>query len=248
MNAPSAQAFITLDQVSKWFGKQQVLKSVTTQFAVGQVTALLGSSGSGKSTLLRLLNRLERHDSGTIHVNGVLVDDQSNHVSALHRDLGMVFQSFNLFPHLTALENVALAPRRVRKLATAEAQAQAMVLLERVGLGAHAHKHPYALSGGQQQRVAIARALAMAPKAMLFDEPTSALDPEMVKEVLDVMRVLAESGMTMLIVTHELHFAREVADRVLFLDQGVIASDQSPAEFFQGQRNARIREFLGQVS
>ena len=243
----SSTPLITVENVNKRFGAHHVLRDVSTHFEAGQVTVIVGASGSGKSTLLRMLNRLERHDSGRIRVDGIEVDDDLTHLDALRRELGMVFQQFNLFPHLTVLDNVALAPRRVRKTPRGEASAQAMDLLRRVGMEAHAHKYPFALSGGQQQRVAIARALAMQPKVMLFDEPTSALDPEMVKEVLDVMKQLAQSGMTMVIVTHEMGFAREVADRVLFIDQGQVAQDAPPAEFFGAQANPRIRAFLGQV-
>jgi polar amino acid transport system ATP-binding protein len=246
MSAP--QPFITVQQVQKAFGAHQVLRNVNTHFDAGKVTVILGSSGSGKSTLLRMLNRLEKHDSGTITVDGIEVSDDAKALNALRREVGMVFQQFNLFPHLTVLDNVTRAPRRVRGTPKAEAEAKAMELLRKVGMEAHAHKHPFALSGGQQQRVAIARALAMEPKVMLFDEPTSALDPEMVKEVLDVMKQLARSGMTMIIVTHEMGFAREVADRVLFLNQGEILQDRPPAAFFDQQDNPRIRAFLGQIA
>ena len=242
------QPLIRVEKVNKTFGAHHVLRDVSTHFNAGEVTVILGSSGSGKSTLLRMLNRLETHDSGVILLNNQEVGDDPSSLSALRRDVGMVFQQFNLFPHLTVLENVTLAPRRVHGTARAQADAKAMELLKRVGMEAHAHKHPFALSGGQQQRVAIARALAMEPKVMLFDEPTSALDPEMVKEVLDVMKQLARSGMTMVIVTHEMGFAREVSDRVLFLHQGEIVQDRPPAEFFEQQDNPRIRAFLGQVA
>jgi polar amino acid transport system ATP-binding protein len=245
---PSINGFIRLEQVNKTFGDNHVLRELCTYFEVGQVTAILGASGSGKSTLLRLLNRLESHDSGSIVVNGIEVNDANKNLETLRRDLGMVFQQFNLFPHLSALGNITLAMRRVRKLSALDADSQALLLLERVGMKAHAHKHPFALSGGQQQRVAIARALAMEPKAILFDEPTSALDPEMVKEVLDVMKQLAQSGMTMIIVTHEMGFAKEVADRIVFLDQGRVAVDASPADFFGSQSNERVRAFIGQVA
>ena len=245
--APVAAPLITVDKVNKHFGAAHVLRDVCTHFNAGQVTAILGASGSGKSTLLRTLNRLERHDSGCIIVDGIEVCDDLKQLDALRAEVGMVFQQFNLFPHLTVLENVTLAPRRVRKTPRAEADAKAMELLDRVGLAAHAHKHPFALSGGQQQRVAIARSLAMAPRVLLFDEPTSALDPEMVKEVLDVMKQLAASGMTMIVVTHEMGFAREVAGRVLFLDQGGVAADEPPEQFFGAQTNERIRAFLGQI-
>ncbi len=241
-------ALITIERVNKHFGAHHVLRDVSTHFEAGQVSAIIGASGSGKSTLLRMLNRLERHDSGRIVVDGIEVDDDLKHLDALRRELGMVFQQFNLFPHLTVLDNVSLAPRRVRKTPRGQANELAMELLKRVGMEGHAHKYPFAISGGQQQRVAIARALAMNPKVMLFDEPTSALDPEMVKEVLDVMKKLAQSGMTMIIVTHEMGFAREVADRILFLDQGQVAQDAPPEVFFGAQESARVRAFLGQVS
>ncbi len=244
MTAP----LITIDKVNKHFGPHHVLRDVSTHFNAGQVSAIIGASGSGKSTLLRMLNRLERHDSGRIVVDGIEVDDDLKHLDALRRELGMVFQQFNLFPHLTVLDNVSLAQRRVRKTPRKEANARTMELLTRVGMEDHAHKYPFAQSGGQQQRVAIARALAMSPKVMLFDEPTSALDPEMVKEVLDVMKKLAQSGMTMIIVTHEMGFAREVADRILFLDQGQVAQDAVPEVFFGAQESARVRAFLGQIS
>ncbi|HQY07994.1 MAG: amino acid ABC transporter ATP-binding protein [Leptothrix sp. (in: Bacteria)] len=239
--------FISVEGVNKHFGSHHVLKDVSTQFQAGEVTVILGASGSGKSTLLRMLNRLETHDNGRIVVDGIEVNDDARQLERLRAEVGMVFQQFNLFPHLTVLENVALAPRRVRGLSRAAAEARAKELIERVGLAAHAHKHPFQLSGGQQQRVAIARSLAMQPKVMLFDEPTSALDPEMVKEVLDVMKELARSGMTMLVVTHEMGFAREVADRVLFIDQGRIAADAPPDVFFAAQNNERIRAFLGLI-
>jgi len=244
----STGPLITVENVNKHFGAHHVLRDVSTHFNAREVTVILGASGSGKSTLLRMLNRLERHDSGRIVVDGIEVSDNVKQLDALRAEVGMVFQQFNLFPHLTVLENVTLAPRRVRKVARDEADQKAMELLERVGLKAHAHKHPFALSGGQQQRVAIARSLAMQPRVLLFDEPTSALDPEMVKEVLEVMKQLARSGMTMLVVTHEMSFARDVSDRVLFLDKGCIAADAPPAEFFGAQQNERIRSFLGQIA
>jgi polar amino acid transport system ATP-binding protein len=239
---------ITVDKVNKHFGAAHVLKDVTTSFNAGEVAVIIGASGSGKSTLLRTLNRLETHDSGTIIVDGIEVCDSHKNLDALRAEVGMVFQQFNLFPHLSVLDNVALAQRRVRKTPRAEANALALELLERVGLKSHAEKHPFQLSGGQQQRVAIARALAMKPRVLLFDEPTSALDPEMVKEVLDVMKQLATSGMTMIVVTHEMGFAREVGDRILFLDQGCIAQDAPPDRFFGAQENERIRAFLGHIA
>lgn len=244
----SAAPLITVDRVNKSFGAHHVLKDVTTHFDAGKVAVIVGASGSGKSTLLRTLNRLEKHDSGRIVVDGIEVNDDARALERLRTEVGMVFQQFNLFPHLSVLDNVTLAPRRVRRMKRDESEARAMELLERVGLKAHAHKHPFALSGGQQQRVAIARSLAMQPRVMLFDEPTSALDPEMVKEVLDVMKQLAASGMTMLVVTHEMGFAREVGDRVLFFDQGRIAADAPPEQFFGAQDNPRIRAFLGQIA
>ena len=247
-NGKSDGHLITVDKVNKHFGAAHVLRDVCTHFEAGKVTVILGASGSGKSTLLRMLNRLEKHDSGRIVVDGIEVDDNVKHLDSLRAEVGMVFQQFNLFPHLTVLENVTLAPRRVRKTDKAKAEVRAMELLDRVGLKAHALKHPFQLSGGQQQRVAIARALAMEPRVILFDEPTSALDPEMVKEVLDVMKGLAATGMTMIVVTHEMGFARDVSDRVLFLDKGCIAADAPPQEFFGAQGNERIRAFLGQIA
>ncbi|MBK6853626.1 MAG: amino acid ABC transporter ATP-binding protein [Burkholderiales bacterium] len=239
---------MTVEKVNKHFGPHHVLRDVSTTFNAGEVAVIIGASGSGKSTLLRMLNRLEKHDSGRIVVDGIEVSDDAKQLDALRAEVGMVFQQFNLFPHLTVLENVALAPRRVRGLTRAEAEARAHELLERVGLKAHTHKHPFQLSGGQQQRIAIARSLAMRPKVLLFDEPTSALDPEMVKEVLDVMKQLATTGMTMLVVTHEMGFAREVADRVIFIDHGQVAADAPPEQFFGAQDNERIRAFIGQVT
>jgi len=238
---------ITVQKVNKHFGPAHVLKDVTTHFNAGEVAVIIGASGAGKSTLLRTLNRLETHDSGTIIVDGITVDDNHKHLDQLRAEVGMVFQQFNLFPHLTVLDNVTLAPRRVRKTAREAARAQALELLDRVGMKAHAHKHPFQLSGGQQQRVAIARSLAMQPRVLLFDEPTSALDPEMVKEVLDVMKQLATSGMTMIVVTHEMGFAREVGDRILFFDKGCIAQDAPPDAFFGNQQDPRIRAFLGHI-
>jgi polar amino acid transport system ATP-binding protein len=243
--AAAAAPLIRVEGVHKRFGAHHVLKGVSVDVQAGQVAVILGASGSGKSTLLRMLNRLETHDEGRITVDGIEVGDEPRALERLRAEVGMVFQQFNLFPHLTVLENVMLAPRRVRRLDRPAAETRAKELLERVGLSAHLHKHPFQLSGGQQQRVAIARSLAMQPKVMLFDEPTSALDPEMVKEVLDVMKGLARSGMTMLVVTHEMGFAREVADRVLFIDQGRLAADAPPADFFGAPANERIRLFLG---
>ena len=240
--------YIVAERVCKSFGSHQVLKDVSTVFHTGEVTVIIGASGSGKSTLLRAINRLEPHDSGRITIDGVEVCDDLTTLQRQRCEVGMVFQQFNLFGHMSVLDNVTLAPRRIRRTPRTQANDEAMQLLRRVGMQDHAHKYPWQLSGGQQQRVAIARALAMAPKVMLFDEPTSALDPEMVKEVLDVMRGLARGGMTMILVTHEMGFAREVADRVMFFDQGRIAHDAPPQEFFSNPANDRIRAFLGQVS
>jgi ABC-type polar amino acid transport system ATPase subunit len=242
------QALITAEGVCKSFGKVQVLRDVTTRFFQSEVAVIIGASGSGKSTFLRTLNRLETHDSGRIVVDGIELNDTVKNLDAIRREVGMVFQKFNLFPHLTELDNVTLAPRRVRGTRKDEADAAAWELLTRVGLKDHAHKHPFALSGGQQQRVAIARSLAMSPRVLLFDEPTSALDPEMIKEVLDVMKDLAGSGMTMIVVTHEMSFAREVGDRIVFFDHGRILQEAPPDQFFDGQENERIRAFLGQIA
>ena len=242
-----SKAYIVCRDVRKRFGEHEVLKGVSTEFQTGQVTVIIGASGSGKSTLLRAINRLEPHDSGTISIGGVPVTDDPHTLQQQRCEVGMVFQQFNLFGHMSVLDNVTLAPRRIRRTPRAQANEQALALLSRVGMQDHAHKYPWQLSGGQQQRVAIARALAMAPKVMLFDEPTSALDPEMVQEVLDVMRELARGGMTMIVVTHEMGFAREVADRVMFFDQGRIAHDAPPAEFFNNPGNDRIRAFIGRM-
>ena len=233
--------------VDKHFGTFCALKGATATFYEGQVTAIIGPSGSGKSTFLRTLNRLEAHDGGSIRIDGIELNDDLKNLDAIRREVGMVFQNFNLFSHLTILKNVALAPMRVRKMGKAEAEAKALALLERVGLKDQAHKYPVQLSGGQQQRVAIARALAMDPKVLLFDEPTSALDPEMVNEVLTVMRELAHTGITMLVVTHEMGFAREVADRLIFFDLGVILEDTTPQAFFSNPDHARAKAFLSQV-
>lgn len=247
-HAASANPYIVCKDVRKAFGSHEVLKGVSTVFRTGEVTVIIGASGSGKSTLLRAINRLEPHDSGSITIDGVEVTDDPRTLQLQRSEVGMVFQQFNLFGHMTVLDNVTLAPRRIRHTSRREANDKAMALLRRVGMQDHAHKYPWQLSGGQQQRVAIARALAMAPKVMLFDEPTSALDPEMVQEVLDVMRELARGGMTMIVVTHEMGFAREVADRVMFFDQGCIAHDAPPAEFFSNPANDRIRSFIGRMS
>ena len=248
MDNPSiTQPIIIARNVDKRFGSFYALRGVSASFTEGQVTAIVGPSGSGKSTFLRTLNRLEAHDGGEIIIDGILLNDDLQHLDAIRREVGMVFQSFNLFSHLSILRNVALAPIRVRKIAKREAEEKAMALLERVGLKNQAHKYPVQLSGGQQQRVAIARALAMDPKVLLFDEPTSALDPEMVNEVLTVMRELAHTGITMLVVTHEMGFAKEVADRVIFFDEGVILEDTSPEAFFSNPDHERAQAFLSQV-
>jgi len=239
---------ITAENINKHFGTAHVIKNVSTSFYQGDVAVIIGASGSGKSTFLRMLNRLETHDSGRIVIDGIELNADLKHIDAVRREVGMVFQSFNLFPHLTVLDNVTLAPRRVRKTPRAAANEAALALLAKVGLSAHVHKYPHQLSGGQQQRVAIARSLAMQPKVMLFDEPTSALDPEMIKEVLDVMKDLARSGMTMIVVTHEMGFAREVSDRVIFFESGQILEEAPPETFFGNAQNERIRAFLGQIA
>ena len=240
--------YIVCKDVRKAFGSHEVLKGVSTTFCTGEVTVIIGASGSGKSTLLRAINRLEPHDSGSITIDGMEVTDDARTLQLQRSEVGMVFQQFNLFGHMCVLDNVTLAPRRIRHTPRSEANDKAMALLRRVGMQDHAHKYPWQLSGGQQQRVAIARALAMQPKVMLFDEPTSALDPEMVQEVLDVMRELARGGMTMIVVTHEMGFAREVADRVMFFDKGCIVHDAPPADFFATPANDRIRAFIGRMS
>jgi ABC-type polar amino acid transport system ATPase subunit len=246
--SPERAPLIVAEKVNKHFGAFHVIKDVSTSFYQGEVAVIIGASGSGKSTFLRMLNRLESHDSGRIVIDGIELNADLKHIDAVRREVGMVFQSFNLFPHLTVLDNITLAPRRVRKLSRAQANEAAMALLAKVGLSAHVHKYPHQLSGGQQQRVAIARSLAMQPKVMLFDEPTSALDPEMIKEVLDVMKDLARSGMTMIVVTHEMGFAREVSDRVIFFEAGQILEEAPPEAFFGNTRNERIRAFLGQIA
>ena len=244
---PSPDNIIVCRDVHKWFGAFHVLKGVSTSVQRGEKVVILGPSGSGKSTFIRTINRLEEHQRGQIFVDGIELSNDSRNIDAIRREVGMVFQSFNLFPHLTVMRNITLAPAKVRKWPQAEAEAVAMSLLERVGIPEQAQKYPAELSGGQQQRVAIARALAMQPKVMLFDEPTSALDPEMIQEVLDVMRELANSGMTMLIVTHEIGFAREVADRMMMFDDGVIIEEAAPEQFFGDPQQERTRTFLSQI-
>jgi general L-amino acid transport system ATP-binding protein len=243
-NAPSV---ITLTGVNKWFGQFHVLSDINLDVKLGEKIVICGPSGSGKSTLIRCINRLEEHQAGEIVVDGVTLTNDVKNIEAIRREVGMVFQSFNLFPHLTILENLTLAPIWVKKMPKKDAEEVAMNLLKRVRIPEQALKYPGQLSGGQQQRVAIARALCMRPKIMLFDEPTSALDPEMVKEVLDVMIELAREGMTMLCVTHEMGFARAVADRVIFMDRGEIVEQNEPEAFFANPRNERTKLFLGQI-
>ena len=238
---------IRMTDVQKYFDDFQALKDINLEVPRGQVVVVLGPSGSGKSTLCRTINRLETIEQGTIEIDGVLLPEEGRDLAKLRADVGMVFQSFNLFPHLTIRDNVTLGPVKVRKLKKAEAEKRAMDLLERVGIANQAEKYPAQLSGGQQQRVAIARALAMNPKIMLFDEPTSALDPEMVNEVLDVMTTLAKEGMTMVVVTHEMGFARKAADRVLFMADGAIVEDSTPGDFFTNPRTDRAKDFLGKI-
>jgi general L-amino acid transport system ATP-binding protein len=245
--APDADDIIRIEGLNKWFGDFHVLRDISLTVKRGERIVICGPSGSGKSTLIRCLNRLEAHEAGTVVVDGVPLDDSLKNIEAIRNEVGMVFQHFNLFPHLTVLENCTLAPMWVKRRARAEADATAMKLLERVKIADQAHKYPGQLSGGQQQRVAIARALCMSPRIMLFDEPTSALDPEMVKEVLDTMVALARDGMTMLVVTHEMGFARAVADRVIFMDFGEIVEQAPPAEFFAKPKSERARQFLDQV-
>ncbi len=238
---------IRIDRLNKWFGAFHVLRDIDLQVAPRERIVICGPSGSGKSTLIRCINRLEDHQEGTIVVDGVPLTNDLKQVDTVRREVGMVFQSFNLFPHLTALENCTLAPIWVRKMPKAEAVRTAMEYLERVKIPEQAGKFPGQLSGGQQQRVAIARSLCMSPKIMLFDEPTSALDPEMIKEVLEVMVTLAESGMTMLVVTHEMGFAQQVADRVIFMDEGQIVEQNTPDDFFNNPQSDRTKLFLSQI-
>ncbi|MFP1919917.1 amino acid ABC transporter ATP-binding protein [Lonsdalea quercina] len=243
----SADYMITLENVNKWYGHFHVLKGINLQVKQGERIVLCGPSGSGKSTTIRCINHLEEHQKGRIVVDGIELNSDSRNVEKIRTEVGMVFQHFNLFPHLTVLQNCTLAPSWVHRMPKKEADALAMHYLERVRISAHAHKYPGQLSGGQQQRVAIARSLCMRPKIMLFDEPTSALDPEMVKEVLDTMLGLAEDGMTMLCVTHEMGFARTVANRVIFMDQGEIVEQAPPEIFFSNPRSERTQSFLAQI-
>jgi general L-amino acid transport system ATP-binding protein len=238
---------IIVRDVHKWFGDFHVLRGVTTTIKRGEVVVVFGPSGSGKSTFIRTINRLEEHQSGNIIVDGIELTNDTRNIDTIRRDVGIVFQSFNLFPHLKVMNNITLAPIKVRKLPAEQAKILAMELLERVGIPEQADKYPAELSGGQQQRVASARALAMQPKIMLFDEPTSALDPEMIKEVLDVMREMATSGMTMIVVTHEMGFAREVADRMMMFDEGVIVEEAKPEVLFDNPKHERTKLFLSQI-
>jgi general L-amino acid transport system ATP-binding protein len=242
-----SEAAIRITGMNKYYGRFQVLRDINLDVGSGERIVICGPSGSGKSTLIRCINRLEEHQQGRIDVLGTELNDDIDNIDHIRRDVGMVFQHFNLFPHLTVLENCTLAPTLARKIPVEEAEATAMTYLERVRIPEQAMKFPGQLSGGQQQRVAIARALCMKPKILLFDEPTSALDPEMIKEVLDVMVELASDGMTMLCVTHEMGFARQVADRVIFMDKGEIIEQGRPAELFDNPKNERTRTFLSQV-
>jgi len=247
MMGASDEVMIEVDGIDKYFGDFQALANINMLVGKQEVVVVIGPSGSGKSTLIRCINRLEKHDRGRILVGGVELSDDIRNIQEIRRETGMVFQSFNLFPHLTVLENITLAPRQVRKVPKREAEEKAMELLERVKIPDQARKFPGQLSGGQQQRVAIARSLAMAPKVMLFDEPTSALDPEMIKEVLDTIKDLALSGMTMIVVTHEMGFAREVADRVVFMSDGQVVEVGTPEHFFDNPQEERTKLFLSQI-
>lgn len=241
------EAIISVRNLSKRFGSHQVLKDIHFEVYPTEVVVIIGPSGSGKSTLLRCLNLLEEINGGEVYIEGKLLNEKTTNINLVRQEVGMVFQQFNLFPHKTVLENITLAPVKVRKISKEEAKDRALRLLRKVGLEEKADRYPEELSGGQQQRVAIARALAMQPKIMLFDEPTSALDPEMVKEVLDVMKDLAKEGMTMVVVTHEMGFAREVSDRVIFMDQGMIVEEGTPEEIFGAPKNERTKAFLSKV-
>ncbi len=245
---PAAEApLITFDGVNKWYGEFHVLRDINLRVAKGERIVICGPSGSGKSTLIRCVNRLEEHQQGRLVVDGVELTDDVKAIEAIRKQVGMVFQQFNLFPHLTVLENLTLAPMWVGKVPKKEAEERAMQQLQRVRIAEQAAKYPLQLSGGQQQRVAIARALCLTPKIMLFDEPTSALDPEMINEVLDVMSELAHQGITMLCVTHEMGFAKAVADRVIFMDQGQIVEENTPMEFFNHPKTDRTKDFLSKI-
>ncbi len=247
MKAPSNDPIITMTGVSKWFGDFKALNNIELRVESGERVILCGPSGSGKSTMIRLINRLEDHQEGTITVGGIELNENIKNIERIRAEVGMVFQHFNLFPHLTVLENCTVALRLVKRKNVKEAEELAMAYLTRVKIPQQAHKYPGQLSGGQKQRVAIARSLCMQPRIMLFDEPTSALDPEMVKEVLDTMVQLATDGMTMVCVTHEMSFAKEVGDRIIFMDEGEIVESATPVEFFNSPRTERAREFLGQI-
>ena len=243
-----AEPIVTFDKVNKWYGNNfHVLRDINLSVAKGERIVVCGPSGSGKSTLIRCINRLEEHQEGHIHVDGTEITDDVKAIEKIRREVGMVFQQFNLFPHLTVLENLTLAPMWVSKLPKKEAEERAMLNLNRVRIAEQAEKYPLQLSGGQQQRVAIARALCLTPKIMLFDEPTSALDPEMIKEVLDVMTELANQGITMICVTHEMGFAKAVADRVIFMDMGQIVEENTPHEFFNNPKSERSKDFLSKI-
>ncbi len=243
----TSENIIICEDVNKWYGEFHALQDVSLKVRKGEVIVIFGPSGSGKSTFIRTINRLEEHQSGTIIVDGIEMSNDIRNIDAIRRETGMVFQQFNLFPHLKVIDNITLAPIWVRKMKKHEAQETALGLLDRVGIKEQAYKYPGQLSGGQQQRVAIARALAMEPRIMLFDEPTSALDPEMIAEVLDVMRELAHEGMTMLVVTHEMGFAREVADRMVFMDKGQIVEVGTPRQIFNNPQQDRTKLFLSQI-
>ncbi|WP_324273799.1 amino acid ABC transporter ATP-binding protein [Blastococcus brunescens] len=244
---PNGEPLVRLSSVNKWFGELHVLQDIDLDIARGEVVVVIGPSGSGKSTLCRAINRLEPIEKGEISIDGVRLPDEGKELARLRADVGMVFQSFNLFAHKTILENVTLGPVKVRKQSKADADKRARELLDRVGVSAQVDKYPAQLSGGQQQRVAIARALAMEPKVMLFDEPTSALDPEMINEVLDVMVGLAKDGMTMVVVTHEMGFARRAANRVVFMDEGRIVETAEPETFFTAPKSERAKDFLSKI-
>ena len=244
---PAAADIIVAHDVHKWFGQLHVLRGIDLTVKAGEVVVIFGASGSGKSTFIRTINRLEEHQRGSIVVDGIELTNDIRNIAAIRSEIGMVFQSFNLFPHLTVLQNITLAPMKVRRLSRDQAEDVGMQLLTRVGIPEQALKFPAQLSGGQQQRVAIARALAMQPKIMLFDEPTSALDPEMINEVLEVMRELAGTGMTMIVVTHEMGFAHHVANRMVFFDHGVIVEEGPPTQIFEAPEHARTRQFLSQI-
>ena len=247
MSAQKDPPLIEFDGVNKWYGDFHVLRDIQLQVARGERIVICGPSGSGKSTLIRCINRLEEHQTGRLVVDGVELSDDVKAIEAIRKQVGMVFQQFNLFPHLSVLENLTLAPMWVGKVPKKEAEERAMAQLRRVRIAEQAHKYPLQLSGGQQQRVAIARALCLTPKIMLFDEPTSALDPEMINEVLDVMTELANQGITMLCVTHEMGFAKAVADRVIFMDQGQIVEENTPVEFFNHPKTDRTKDFLSKI-